>query len=208
MSCSNRSQGICDNSSVITILTTRIFDNVRLDLDRNQLNFSSSVSAENITPLYFSGTGKYVQQSGLTVTPNYNNFTADICGNLLLPGTFTYLEGGTRKTADANLIIPICVRMNIPSDSIWPFNITINYSYYADNISSVESGVYSAITDGVIIIYVTSDVPVCVPYSGVITYNSLSSRTVQIQNNFSGIDFYPAAQSSAPAFEVNSCTSQ
>lgn len=198
-------RGICDNRSNTCILATRIFDNVRMDLDRDLFAVTTEISQapEQVTPLYAGGTGTASGQSSLTVTPHFNDAYADICGNLELPGTVTYLFEGTRYTAPSTLILPFCLQMQIPTDSIWPFEVTIHYSYFADTFTYQNQNSYTASVDGVIIVYITASMPVCISPAGQIAYNTVSQRAMPSQNSFIGTDFYPSVVSNTSSFPCN-----
>mgnify|MGYP001079986977 CR=1 FL=1 len=198
--CSNSSSniasscGICDNRSNTCILANRIFDNVRMDLDRDPfiINTQISQAPETVTPLYAGGTGTIVPSS-LTVTPHFNDSYADICGNLELPGSVTYLFEGTRYTASCTLIVPLCLQMKIPGDSVWPFEVTVHFSYFADSLTYQNDNSYSAAVDGVVIVYITACMPVCLSSAGQISFNTVAQRSVPTQNAFIGTAFYPSA---------------
>ena len=188
MNCSN---GINDCQSGINILATRIFDNVRMGLDRQSLNIETSVSQSGITALYVSGTGVLVPDSNISVVPNINDNYASVTGTLHLPGTLTYIYQGAKSTVSANLLVPVNVYMHLPEDSLWPFDITVHYSYFADNLEEINETTYSSLVDGVIILYVTSCMPVSLKDSCPIYYNSVSQRTVSNQSAFINTNFYP-----------------
>ncbi len=188
MNCSN---GINDCQSGINILATRIFDNVRMGLDRQSLNLETSGLQSGITALYASGTGVFVPDSNISVVPNINDAYASVNGTLYLPGTLTYIYQGAKTTASANLSVPINVFMSLPEDSLWPFDITVHYSYFADNLEETGANTYSALVDGVIIVYITSCMPVSLKDSCPIYYNSISQRAVLNQSAFVNTDFYP-----------------
>lgn len=191
---SNCSRGITDNRVTVPILATRIFDNVRQDFDRSPLTFSAALPYDQslITPLYAGGTGVVSSMSSISLTPRYNDGFVDVCGDLMLPGTLTYVYQSSSRTAAGNLSVPFCARMKLPEDSIWPFDFTVHYSYFSDNFESVSSGVFSCLTDGVIICYITACMPVSLLYAGPIEYNSITARSVQTQNSFAVSPFYPA----------------
>ena len=161
--------GIYDNDNSITILATRIFDNVRIDLNRTQLNLETNILPSDITVLYASGTG--TQQDGITVVPHLNSNCADISGELSLSCTVTYVYEGTRQTAQGFLKVPVSLKMAIPEDSVWPFNVTTHFSFFSDNVSEVDTNTFLTLTDGVIIIYITTCMPVTVKGSTNILYN-------------------------------------
>ncbi len=190
MSC-NFSQGINDCNDGIQILTTRIFDNVRMDLDRSALRLQTCINDQGVTALYVSGTGVLVPDSNISVIPNINDSFATVTGTLYLPGTVTYIFEGTRNTAKANLELPLNVRMVLPDDSVWPFDITVHFSYFADNLEEISLNNYTALVDGVVIVYITSCMPVTLSDSCPIQYNSISQRTVLNQNTFTASAFYP-----------------
>lgn len=191
---SSCSRGITDNRVTVPILATRIFDNVRRDLDRSQFNFLTSFPFDQtlITPLYAGGTGVVSGISSVTLTPRYNDGFVDVCGDLMLPGTLTYVYQGSSHTAAGNISVPFSARMKLPEDSVWPFEFTVHYSYFADNFESVSSGVLSCLTDGVIICYITACMPVSLLYAGPIEYNSITVRSVQSENTFAVSPFYPS----------------
>ncbi len=193
MSCPHKSisQGICDNTDSVSILTTRIFDNVRRDLDRAELIIEADITPTDITALYAGGTGVFTPDSGVTVTPHINDNYADVSGTLSLKGTVTYISSGTRQTASARLIIPIDLMMSLPADSIWPFDITVHFSYFADNLTEIGSNRFSALVDGVFIIYVTACVPISLKNYSSIQYNPASERATVNNNNFTSSIFYP-----------------
>ncbi len=188
MNCHN---GINDCQSGINILATRIFDNVRMDLDRQSFNVEACSLPTGITALYLSGTGVLTPDSNITVVPNLNDSFATVSGTLYLPGTLTYIYQGAKATARANLLIPINILMTLPEDSIWPFDITVHYSYFADNLEETGTNTFSSLTDGVIITYVTACMPVNLKDNCPIYYNSISERAVLNQSTFLNADFYP-----------------
>lgn len=191
------SSGICDNRTGTCILANRIFDNVRMDLDRDTFTVLTEISQppEQVTLLYAGGTGTASGQTSLTVTPHFGDAYADICGNLELPGTVTYLFAGSRYTAACSLIIPFCLQMQIPADSIWPFDVTIHYSYFADTFAYQSENTYTASVDGVIIVYITACMPVCLTNAGQLVYNTVAQRAVPSQNSFTATAFYPSVAS-------------
>lgn len=196
LSC-NFSQGINDCNRGIQILTTRIFDNVRMDLDRRALNLQTNITAQGVTALYASGTGVIIPDSSISVIPNINDSFATVTGTLFLPGTVTYIFEGTKSSTCATLELPINMRMILPDDSVWPFDVTVHYSYFADNLEETTDNNYTALVDGVIIVYVTACMPVTLNDSCPIQYNSISQRTVLNQNNFTASTFYPQTKGSS-----------
>ena len=182
--------GICDNDGV-QILTTRIFDNVRIELDRTALSLSTAISSAAVTALYASGTGTLVPDSNISVAPDLNCRMQDITGTLSLQGTVTYISGGARSTAPATLKLPISVRMALPDQAIWPYDITVHYSYFADNLTEAGVNEYNALVDGVVIVYVTSLAPITLKGTQPVVYNPSSERTVTSCNTFTASRFYP-----------------
>ncbi len=195
MSCprNNNFGGISDNSNSVSILTTRIFDNVRRDLDRAELTLETDITPSDVTALYAGGTGVFTPDSGVTVTPHINDKFADVSGTLSLKGTVTYISEGTRQTACARLIIPIDLQMALPEDSIWPFDITVHFSYFADNLTETDSNRFTALVDGVVIIYVTACVPLSLSGYSSLRYNSATERATVNNNNFTSAAFYPGS---------------
>ena len=189
MACNWTSTGINDNNSTVSFLATRIFDNVRFDLDREQLLLSASIP-EDATPLYATGTGSSVQL--LNASPRCNDNFSNISGNLLLPCVLTYISGGASNTVPCTVSVPFSARMKLPQDSVWPYDITLNYSCFCDNIVRESENTFSCLADGVTITYITASVPVCVPASGQLQYNSISEREVDLQNGFVSASFYPS----------------
>lgn len=191
---SNCSRGINDNRVTVPILATRIFDNVREDFDRSRFNFFAALPYDQslITPLYAGGTGVVSGITSVSVTPRYIDGFVDVCGDLMLPGTLTYVYQGASHTAAGNLSVPFCARMKLPEDSIWPFDFTVHYSYFSDNFESTSSGIFTCLTDGVVICYITACMPVSLLYAGPIEYNSAAVRSVQTQNSFAVSPFYPS----------------
>ena len=187
MNCSN---GINDCQNGVNILATRIFDNVRMDLDRQSLNIESSALPTGITALYLSGTGVLTPDSNISVAPNLNDAYATVSGTLYLPGTLTYIYQGAKATAQANLLVPINLLMTLPDNSIWPFDITVHYSYFADNLEETGTA-FSSLADGVIITYVTACMPLSLKDNCPVYYNSVSERTVINQSAFLNSSFYP-----------------
>jgi len=187
----NFSQGIADCNNGIQILTTRIFDNVRIDLDRDEFLVETNITQTGVTPLFSSGTGVVVPDSNISVIPNINDSFATVTGTLYLPGTISYIFSGSRSTAPSKLAVPINIRMTLPDDSVWPFDITVHYSYFADNLSENGQNTYIGLVDGVIITYITACMPVSLNDACTLKYNSISERTVINQNNFTTTNFYP-----------------
>lgn len=181
--------GICDNRNTVNILTTRIFDNVRIELNRSQLLLETNLVQSDITPLYAGGTG--VSENGIPITPHLNENYADLTGNLNLKCTFTYLYQGNRQSAQATLKVPVNLRMSIPEDSVWPFNVTVHYSFFSDNLKEESVNTYSSLTDGVIIVYVTSCMPLSVSGTYPILYNSEKDRIITSENTIASSAFYP-----------------
>lgn len=181
--------GICDNHNCLTILATRIFDNVRIDLNRTQLNIDTSIVPSDITVLYASGTG--TTEGGVTITPHLNSNCADISGELSLNCTLTYIYEGTRQTSQGYLKVPVKLRMNIPEDSIWPFNLTAHYSFFSDNLNEESTNTYSSLTDGVIILYITTCMPMNINGSYPIYYNAEKDRLITNENTIASSTFYP-----------------
>lgn len=190
-SCKNITSGISDHRNSISILTTRIFDNIRFDLDRSPLIIDTDIVPSAITALYVGGTGTVVPDSGVTVTPHINDNYADVSGTISLPATVTYIYEGTRQTSSARLSVPINARMNIPEDSVWPFDITVHYSFFADNLKEEATNTYSSLVDGVVIVYITACVPVSLNNYSSIQYNDINQRTIINENNFTSSSFYP-----------------
>lgn len=184
--------GITDNRQTVCILANRVFDNVRSDLDRDSVTFNVTLphSFSEITPLYAGGTG-VAKGNALAVTPNFSDGFAHICGNLYLAGNLTYLYNGSSYTSVGNLILPFCAKMLLPEKSVWPFDITVHYSYFADGFSDFTDSTYSCIADGITVCYVTSCMPVTVPYTGTVEYNSITLRTPQTENAYVSSTFYP-----------------
>lgn len=184
--------GITDNKQTVCILANRVFDNVRCDLDRDSLTFEVTLpyTSSEITPLYAGGTGT-ASGSDLNITPHYSENFAHISGNLHLSGKLTYVYSGSSYTAEGNLTLPFCAKMRLPEESVWPFEIAVHYSYFADGFSDYADSVYSCIADGIAVCYVTSCMPVTVPYSGTVEYNSISVRTPQNENPYISSLFYP-----------------
>lgn len=181
--------GICDNRNTVNILTTRIFDNVRIDLNRSELFLESTIVQSDITPLYASGTG--ISENNLPLTPHLNENYADLSGDLTLNCTLTYLYQGNRQTAKATLKVPVNLRMAIPEDSVWPFNVTVHYSFFSDNLKEESINTYSSLTDGVIIVYVTSCMPISVSGTYPILYNAEKDRIITSENTIVSSSFYP-----------------
>ena len=182
--------GICDNNKDnITILATRVFDNVRIELNRTVLTVDTSIVQSDITALYASGTG--TSESNLVITPHLNMNCADICGELSLESTLTYIYSGARQSAKANLKVPINLRMNIPEDSVWPYNVTVHYSFFSDNLKEEDVNTYSSLTDGVIIIYITALTPINVNSNCPMVYNFAKDRAIQNENAIATSIFYP-----------------
>lgn len=190
MSC-NFAQGINDCNNGIQILTTRIFDNVRMDMDRSEYALKTNIVSQGVTALYAGGTGVFLPDSNISVIPNINDNFATVSGTLLLPGTLTYILAGSRQSAPVTLYVPINARMSLPDDSVWPFDVTVHYSFFADNLEETQQNTYSALVDGVIIIYITACMPVSLNASCPVQYNSISQRTVINQNSFTTATFYP-----------------
>ena len=194
---SNCSRGITDNRITVPILATRIFDNVREDFDRSHFNFTTSFPYDLslITPLYAGGTGVVPAISSVSLTPRYGDGFIDVSGDIMLPGTLTYVYQGSSHIAAGNLSVPFIARMKLPQDSVWPFDFTVHYSFFADNFEKTPSGSLSCLTDGVMICYITACMPVSLLYAGPIEYNPASVRSVQTQNSFSVSPFYPMSLS-------------
>lgn len=184
--------GITDNKQTVCILADRVFDNVRRDLDRDSLSFEVTLPypSSEITPLYAGGTGT-ASGNDLNITPRYSENFAHICGNLRLAGTLTYVYSGSSYTEKGNIILPFCAKMHLPEESVWPFEITVHYSYFADGFSDFADNSYSCIADGITVCYITSRMPVTVPYSGTVEYNSITVRTPQNDNPYISSLFYP-----------------
>lgn len=185
--------GICDNNC-ISILTTRIFDNVRIVLDRTPLEITASSLPAAITPLYASGTGTLSPDSDVTVTPRTSACYADVVGTISLRGTLTYIFEGTRQTAPITLALPISARMNTPEDSVWPFDITVHYSFFADNLSETDTNRFSCLCDGAVMIYVTACMPLNVSGATLIRHNPIAERVITNDNTFITSAFYPFEQ--------------
>ena len=162
-----------------------------MDLDRQSFNIESCTLPAGITALYLSGTGVLTPDSNISVVPNLNDAYATVSGTLYLPGTLTYIYQGAKATQQANLLVPISILMTLPEDSIWPFDITVHYSYFADNLEETGANTFSSLTDGVIITYVTACMPVSLKDNCPVYYNSISQRTVLNQSAFLNNDFYP-----------------
>jgi hypothetical protein len=182
--------GISDNNG-ISILTTRIFDNVRIELDRRSLILKTGISPNSVCAMYANGTGTLVPDSNITVSPNLNGRFQDINGTLCLNGCLTYIFEGARSTAPCNLLLPVSLRMSLPDEAIWPYDITVHYSYFADNLTETENG-YNAICDGVAIVYITSLMPVTLRDGSSFFYNTECERTIVNDNTFTSSRFYPA----------------
>ncbi|MBR2861050.1 MAG: hypothetical protein IKB86_04355 [Clostridia bacterium] len=188
------SNGINDSQPTVSILATKIFDNVKADLDRSEAIITSFVeNPEEITPLYALGTASMVAGQTVTVTPDPITRIAALQGYLELPGTLTYLFSGARQIAPCNLLFNVNLQMQLPEDSVWPFDITVHYSYFADNISFAENNRFSSLVDGTVIIYVTACAPVTIPSLCPIQYNSASERQTQNENAFLLSNFYPVS---------------
>ncbi len=181
--------GICDNRNAVNILTTRIFDNVRIDLNRSELTIETNILPSDITALYAGGTG--VSENGISVTPHLNENCADISGELSLKSTLTYIYQGNRQMTEAILKVPVNLRMNIPEDSVWPFNVTVHYSFFSDNLKEENTNTFSSLTDGVIIIYITACMPLAVGGTYPILYNTERDRAISNENTIASSAFYP-----------------
>lgn len=181
--------GIYDNNG-IAILAERIFDNVRLELNRETANILLFEAIENATPLYASGMGTLKEaQSTLTVTPHTNS--VDVCGEIRLEGNLIYLSSGVRFVSPCALLLPICLQMNPPSQSMWPTNLTVDYSFFIDSLNFTSTTSLTGTADAAAIAYITSKMPVCVASGGSIMFNAPSTRQVQNNSEFFSCDFYP-----------------
>ncbi len=192
MSCST-SRGINDSkNNTVQIMATRIFDNVRIDLDREPLILSAILPYDknNVTPLYASGTGTFSGATTLSVSPRYGECNVDIIGNFDLKGNLTYIYSGSSYVSPCSICVPYSARMVLPEDALWPYEIMVHFSFFADNIKLIDEN-FNCVVDGTVICYITSQMPVSVLYSGPIEYNSLSSRQTQPQNTFMYSAFYP-----------------
>ncbi len=190
MSCSTC--GINDNISTVSFLAPRIFDNVRMDLDRRRLAMTVQTALPDITPLYAGSTGKISAGSTLSIIPQFNADFSAVSGTLELPAVLTYVYQGNNGTAPATLYVPVSMQMNTPQSTAWPFDLTVHYSFFADNIASGENGSYSTLADGIIMVYVTSEMPITVKSAGQLNTNSIVSREVINQSEYLTSAFYPA----------------
>lgn len=185
--------GINDNNGT-PILVDRIFDNVRVELSRESATIVLSNALTGATPLYASGTGTLLEaQQTLSVTPHAT--TTDLCGELALSGNLVYLASGIRYILPCTLSFPVCLQMQTPASSLWPTNLTVDYSFFIDELSFTSDTTLQGIADAAVIAYVTSRVPICVSTSGGVLFNAPSTRQVQRQSDFFNCDFYPFSQS-------------
>ncbi len=191
MSCSTC--GINDNISAVSFLAPCIFDNVRMDLDRFRTSLTAQPAQTDIMPLYAGGIGKVIAQNTLRITPQFNSDFYEISGTLELPATLTYIYQGNNKTAPATLYLPINLQMNVPEATVWPYDITVHYSFFADNITAIDTGGYSALVDGAIILYVTAEMPITVKSAGQLEFNTVVSREIVNQSEYLVSAFYPNA---------------
>lgn len=181
--------GIFDNNG-IAILAQRIFDNVRIELNRENANLILLNEVENATPLYASGMGTLAEaQKTLEVTPHASS--VDVCGELKLEGNLVYLSSGTRFILPCALLLPVCMQMKTPSASMWPTNLTVDYSFFIDELNFLSTTSLIGTADAAAIAYVTSKMPVCVSSSGSIMFNAPSTRQIQRNSEFFSCDFYP-----------------
>lgn len=183
--------GINDENGM-AILAERIFDNVRIELDRESTSLLLSNSLINATPLYASGTGTLLEaQSTLSITPHA--CSTDLCGDLNLQGNLVYIVSGVRYIIPCTLTFPVCLNMKTPSASMWPTNLTVDYSFFIDELTFTSENTLIGIADAAVIAYITAKMPVCVSSSGSLFFNAASTRTVQRQSDFFSCDFYPFA---------------
>ena len=181
--------GINDGNG-IAILAERIFDNVRIELSRESASVLISNSLTNATPLYASGTGTLLEaQSTLTVTPH--SCSTDLCGDLNLQGNLVYVVSGIRYIIPCTPSFPVCLNMKTPSASMWPTNLTVDYSFFIDELTFTSETSLSGVADAAVIAYITSKTPICVSSSGSVAFNSAATRTLQQQSDFVSCDFYP-----------------
>lgn len=183
--------GIDDGNTGVAVLATRIFDNVRFSLDRTPLNLETQLPSGAFTPLFAGGTGASASQPRLTVTPHFEGHTADITGDLLLPGTLTYVAEGARQQTPCALVMPISVNMNTPADALWPYDITVHASFFADRLTPNPDGTVACLADGVVILYITACVPLSLPDAGMIRYEDAEAKGIREPNAYAGSLFYP-----------------
>ncbi len=181
--------GINDGNG-IAILAERIFDNVRIEISRESASVVLSNALTNATPLYASGTGTILEaQSTLSVTPHA--CSTDLCGNLNLQGNLVYVVSGVRYILPCTLTFPVCLNMKTPSASMWPTNLTVDFSFFIDELTFTSENTLSGIADAAVIAYITSKMPVCVSSSGSLSFNAASTRAIEPQTDFFSCDFYP-----------------
>lgn len=181
--------GINDGNG-IAILAERIFDNVRIEINRESASIMLSNALTNATPLYARGTGTILEaQNTLSVTPH--DCSTDLCGNLNLQGNLVYIVSGVRYILPCTLTFPVCLNMKTPSASMWPTNLTVDYSFFIDELTFTSENTLNGIADAAVIAYITSKMPICVSSSGSLLFNAASTRTVQPQSDFFSCDFYP-----------------
>ena len=184
--------GIDDGAVGVAVLATRIFDNVRFSLDRTPMILETVLPADAVTPLFAGGTGAAASHTRLTVTPHFEGHTADLTGDLLLSGTLTYLAAGSRRQTACTLVMPISVNMVTPADALWPYDITVHYSFFADRLTVAPDGTVTCLADGVVILYITACVPLSLPDAGPIRYENAQDKAIPVPNPYAGTVFYPA----------------
>ena len=191
MPCPACVHGIEDVNTGVALLATRIFDSVRFSLDRTPLILEAALPAREPTPLFAGGTGTNVSRARLTVTPHLEGHTADLTGDLLLSGTLTYLSQGSRFQAPCSLVLPLSLNVATPADVLWPYDVTVHYSFFADRLTANPDGTLSGLTDGVVILYVTACVPLSLPEVGTIRFKNSENQEVSAPGNYASSVFYP-----------------
>lgn len=186
--------GIRDDRAGVSLLATRIFDNVRLDLNRTPVSLSADLP-DDAAPLYAGGTG-VLSPAGLTVTPHFDVHRADVSGTLSLPGTLSFVTSGAAQQTSAALLLPFAAVMELPEDAVWPFDVSVHYSYFVDRLRREEDAL-AGLADGVCITYVTALVPLRVAYLGPVSFHAASSRSIDPVNTFVVNPFYPQPVSDA-----------
>lgn len=212
--CTRRSNGISDNnmfSNNICILADRVFDGVRADLDNSEellLVDLPEGDAEDITVLSAQSSQSLCSICNLEIQPFDATYSVVSC-DILAPGTCTYVTPTGSGTTSCRLVIPYSALMQLPEDSILPYELTARCTFVSEDITQTNGEEFSAVTDGMVLTMATGLLPVYIPIISQFGPASITQRQFEEPNCLFSNPVFPARRANAantsPVSEGTEC---
>jgi len=196
--CNRRTNGIVDTnlfSNNICILADRVFDGVRMDLDQAVTILTLDTTDGSTDPITFESAHSTTSQCKLDNlrTAPFDAVYSIVQCDIIAFGTCTFLQNDIRKTANCSLIIPYSALMKLPEDSILPFDINPQCAFTADTGTQVEGNKFTVLADGVVIVLITGQLPIFIPYISQFLPASIAQRQFSAVNDLLTMPVFPSA---------------